>query len=130
MTRTVDQAYWHAYFRTHNEGRFEELVAGFYAPDAVFANPRVQLRGRKQILDFFQSANRDVHIDLRPSSILVQAGVSAVEINAVMRARKDLPGFFIAPLRQGEETSVPMASIYHMTAGLIFRARVYWGRCP
>lgn len=130
MTQTVDQAYWHTYFRAHNEGRFEELVAGFYAPDAVFANPRVQLKGRKEILDFFQSATKDVHIALQPSSILVQAGVSAIELVAVMRARKDLPGFFIAPLREGEETSVPMASIYHMSAGLIFRSRVYWGRCP
>ena len=47
-----------------------------------------------------------------------------------MRARKDLPGFFIAPLKQGEKTSVPMAGLYHMTAGLIFRTRIYWGRCP
>ena len=130
MTRTVDQAYWRDYVRTHNEERFEDLVARFYARDAVFANPRVQLQGRGQILDFLQRANQDVHIDLQPSGVLIQPGVSAVELNAVMRARKDLPGFFIAPLRQGEETSVPMVSVYHMTAGLIFRARVYWGRCP
>lgn len=130
MTRTVDRAYWHAYFSAHNEQRFEDLVTGFYAPDAVYSNPKVQLRGRAQLLDFFQGANRDVRIDLQPSSVLIDPGVTAVELNAVMRARKDLPGFFIAPLKEGAEISVPMAFIYHMTAGLIFRARVYWGRCP
>ena len=58
MTRTVDEAYWRDYFRTHNEGRFEDLVTGFYAGDAVFANPRVQLRGWDQILDFFNARTR------------------------------------------------------------------------
>lgn len=130
MTRTVDQAYWRAYFRTHNAQAFEELVAGFYAPDAVFSNPRAQVRGRAQILEFFQGADRDVHIALDPTSIVINPGVTAVEITASMRARRDLPGFFIVPLKEGAEISLPMAGIYHMTAGYIFRARMYWGRFP
>lgn len=130
MTQAVNETYWRAYFRIHNEERFEDLVTGFYTRDAVFANPKVQLRGRKQLLDFFQGTSSDVHIALEPGSVLVQPGVSAVELNAVMRAKRDLPGFFIAPLKEGEEISVPMAGIYHMTAGQIFRARIYWGRSP
>ena len=130
MTRTVDQAYWQAYFGTHNAQAFEELVARFYAPDAVFSNPRAQVQGRAQILDFFKGANQDVQITLEPTSIVINPGVTAVEITAAMRARRDLPGFFIVPLKEGAEISVPMAGIYHMTAGYIFRARMYWGRFP
>jgi hypothetical protein len=72
MTRDVDETYWHDYFRTHNERRFKELVTGFYAEDALFSNPKAEARGREQIIAFLEGANRDVQIDLLPSSILVQ----------------------------------------------------------
>jgi hypothetical protein len=75
MTRNVDEAYWQDYFRTHNERRFEELVTRFYAEDALF-------------FAFLEGANRDVRIDLLPSSILVKAGVTAIELSASCAPRR------------------------------------------
>jgi hypothetical protein len=130
MTRDVDETYWHDYFRTHNERRFKELVTGFYAEDALFSNPKAEARGREQIIAFLEGANRDVQIDLLPSSILVQPGVTAIELQCVMRAQKNLPDFLLGPMKTGEEASMPMAAVYHMAGDLIARARIYWGRCP
>jgi len=130
MARTVDEAYWQDYFRTHNERRFGDLVRDFYAEDAVFQNPKVMVRGHAQLLDFFEQANRDVHIDLVPRAILIDPGLSAVELNCVMHAAKDLPDFLLGAMEKGDEASMGMASIYHLRGDRIIRARIYWGALP
>lgn len=130
MVRDVDEAYWRDYFETHNARRFKELVSRFYAEDTRFSNPKTDARGRAQLLDFFEGANRDVQIDLLPSSILVKPGVTAVEVERVLHAKTDLPDFLLGPMKAGDKASMPMAAVYHMAGDLIARARIYWGRCP
>ena len=130
MNREVDEAYWRDYFETHNARRFKDLVNRFYAENALFANPKIEARGREQLLTFFVGANQDVQIDLLPGSIFVKPGVTAVEMECVMHAKADLPDFLLGPMKAGEAASMPMASVYHMAGDLIARARIYWGQCP
>jgi hypothetical protein len=48
----VDEKYWNDYFDTHNDRRFDDLVNDFYTEDATFENPKVQVRGRKEIIGY------------------------------------------------------------------------------
>ena len=128
MMRQINEAYWHDYYNTHNNRHFDDLVARFFAEDAVFENPKVRAVGHPQILDFFTHSNQDVHIKLVPHAIIINPGVTATELDCVMQAQRDLPEFLITPLKKGGEVTVRMAAVYHLSEDLISRAGIYWGQ--
>ena len=78
--RVVNESYWKDYYDTHNDRRFEDLVNKFYASDAVFENPKVHVVGREKITDFLKMSNQDVHIELIPRAIVMNASVTAISI--------------------------------------------------
>jgi hypothetical protein len=123
----VDEKYWNDYFETHNEGRFEDLVNDFYSEDATFENPKAQARGRKELIAFLKQANQDVKIELIPQTIVMKPGVTAVEMDCVVHAEKDLPNFLLGPMNKGDTATIGMAAFYHLTDAKITRARIYWG---
>jgi limonene-1,2-epoxide hydrolase len=128
MVRKVDESYWNDYFRTHNEERFDDLVNRFFTEDLVFDNPKTRANGRQELILFLQRTSENVHIDLIPRTIIINAGVTAVELDCVMHARKDMPDFLLGPLKKGDTASMRMAGVYHLTEDRISRASVYWGR--
>ena len=128
MVRKVDESYWNDYFRTHNDGRFDDLVKGFYTEDLTFDNPKTQVNGQEELIRFLEKSSENVHIDLVPRTIVTNAGVTAVELDCVMHARKDLPDFLLGPLKRGDTAKMRMVAVYHLTDDRISRASVYWGR--
>jgi hypothetical protein len=130
MLREIDEKYWNDYYRTHNERRFDDLVIGFFTEDAAFENPKVQLRGREQIISYLKESTQFVRIDLIPGSIVINPGVTAVELDCVIQVEKDLPDFLLGPMKKGGQASMRMAAVYHLVGDLISQASVYWGRCP
>jgi SnoaL-like domain len=128
MVRKVDESYWKDYFTTHNEERFDDLVNRFFTEDLAFDNPKTQANGREELILFLQRSSEHVHIDLIPRTIVINTGVTAVELDCVMHARKDMPDFLLGPLKKGDKASMRMASVYHLTGDRISRSSVYWGR--
>jgi hypothetical protein len=128
MLRKIDEKY--DYYRTHNERRFDDLVNGFFAEDASFENPKMQAKGRQQIIDFLKQSSEFVRINLMPRSIVINPGVTAIELDCVMRAEKDLPDFLLGPMKKGSKANMRMAAFYHLVGDLISQANVYWGQCP
>ena len=128
MIRQVDDVYWKSYFDTHNDRRFDDLVNNFYTDDAVFENPKIQVVGRKQIVDVLKRSNKDVHIALIPRVLIINAGVTATELDCVMHPQRDLPDFLLGPMKKGEEAKMRIAAVYHLTQDRIARARIYWGQ--
>ena len=126
--RDIDETYWHDYYDTHNDRRFDELVNRFFAKDAVFENPKVHAVGHDQITDFFKNSNQDVHIELLPRAIIINPGVTATELDCVIHAQKDMPDFLLGPVKKGGQVTIRMAAVYHMTQDLIARAGIYWGQ--
>ena len=126
--RRIDEKYWNDYFDTHNERRFEDFVNGFFTEDATFENPKIQVRGRKEIIGFLKQTNQDVKIALIPHTIVMKPGVTAVELDCVIHAEKDLPGFLLGPMKKGDQASMGMAAVYHLKEDRIARARIYWGK--
>jgi hypothetical protein len=110
----VDKTYWNDYFDTHNDGRFEDLVNDFYTEDATFGNPKTQVRGRKELIGFLKQAIQDVKIELIPRTIVMNPGVTAVELDCVIHAKQDLPNFLLGPMNTGDTASIGMAAIYHL----------------
>ena len=109
MIRHVDETYWKQYYATHNDRRFDDLVNDFFTPDATFENPKTQTRGREQLIRFFKQSNQSVKIDLIPRSVIVSAGVTAVELDCVMHAEMDMPDFLLGPLKKGSAATMRMA---------------------
>jgi SnoaL-like domain len=130
MMTKVNEKYWNDYYTTHNERRFDDLVTGFFTEDATFENPKVQVSGREQIVGFLKQSSQFVEINLMPSIIIINHGVTAVELDCVMQAEKDLPDFLLGPIKKGSKASMRMAAVYHLAGDRISRASVYWGRCP
>ena len=126
--RQVDEAYWNDYYDTHNRRRFVDLVDNFYAPDAEFENPKVQLKGRDQLIAFFEQANEHVRIELIPRAIVQNDGVTATELDCVLHAEKDMPDFLLGAMKKGGKATMRMAAIYHLSQDRISLARIYWGR--
>lgn len=126
--RQIDENYWNDYFDTHNARRFDDLVNDFYTEDAAFENPKVQVVGRDQLISFLQQTNEDVWIELIPCAIIANTGVTAVELDCVIHAEKDLPDFLFGPMKKGGEVKMRMAAVYHLTQDRISRASIYWGR--
>ena len=124
--RQIDEKYWHDYFKTHNDRRFEDFVNDFYTEDATFENPKIQVRGRKELIDFLKHANQDVKIKLIPQTIVMKPGISAVELDCVIHAEKDLPNFLLGPMNKGDKASIGMAAFYYLEKDRIARARIYW----
>jgi hypothetical protein len=61
-------------------------------------------------------------------AIISNTGVTAVELDCVIHAEKDLPDFLLGPMKKGGEAKVRMAAVYHLTQDRICRASIYWGR--
>jgi SnoaL-like domain len=126
--RQVDEAHWHDYFDTHNSRRFVDLVNNFYTTDATFENPKIQTKGREQLIAFLEQSNEFVRIKLIPHVIISNLGVTAIELDCVMHAEKDLPNFLLGPMKKGGEAKMRQAAIYHLAQDRISQARIYWGR--
>jgi hypothetical protein len=126
--RQVDEAYWHDYFDTHNSRRFVDLVDHFYTTDATFDNPKIQAKGREQLIAFLEQSNEFVRINLVPRVIISNPGVTAIELDCIMHAEKDLPDFLLGPMKKGGEATMRQAAVYHLTQDRISRAGIYWGR--
>ena len=126
--RQVDEAYWQDYFDTHNSRRFGDLVDNFYTADATFENPKIQAKGRKQLVAFLEQSNEFVRIKLIPHVIISNPGVTAIELDCVMHAEKDLPDFLLGPMKKGGEAKMRQAAVYHLVRDRISQARIYWGR--
>jgi hypothetical protein len=126
--RQVDEAYWHDYFDTHNGRHFVDLVDNFYTTDATFENPKIQTKGREQLITFLEQSNEFVRIKLMPRVIISNFGVTAIELDCIMHAEKDLPNFLLGPMKKGGETKMRQAAVYHLTQDRISQARIYWGQ--
>ena len=126
--RRIEENYWKDYFNTHNDRRFDDLVNDFYTEDAVFENPKIQVVGREQLISFLEQSNQDVWIELIPCTIITNTGVTAVELDSVIHAERDLPDFLLGPMKKGGEAKMRMAAVYHLTQDRISRASIYWGR--
>ena len=75
-----------------------------------------------------RQSGQDVHIELVPRAIIIGSGVTATELDCVMRPQKDLPGFLLGPVKKGDEARMRMAAVYHMTQDRISRAGIYRGQ--
>ncbi len=126
--RQVDEAYWHDYFDTHNSRRFVDLVDNFYTTDVTFENPKIQAKGREQLIAFLEQSNEFVRIKLIPRVIISNFGVTAIELDCIMHAEKDLPDFLLGPMKKDGEAKMRQAAVYHLTRDRISQTRVYWGR--
>lgn len=126
--RPVDEAYWHDYFDTHNSRRFGDLVDNFYAADATFENPKVRAVGREQLIAFLEQSNEFVRIKLIPRVIVSNFDVTAIELECIMHAEKDLPDFLLGPMEKGGDAKMLQAAVYHLTEDRISQSRIYWGR--
>jgi SnoaL-like domain len=126
--KRIEENYWKDYFNTHNDRRFDDLVNDFYTKDAVFENPKIQVVGREQLISFLEQSNQDVWIELIPCTIITNTGVTAVELDSVIHAERDLPDFLLGPMKKGGEAKMRMAAVYHLTQDRISRASIYWGR--
>ena len=113
--RQVDESYWKDYFDTHNDRRFDDLVNNFYTEDAAFENPKIQVKGREKLISSLIQSNQDMWIELIPCAIITTTGVTAVELECVIHAEKDLPDFLLGPMKKGGEAKMRMAAIYHLT---------------
>lgn len=126
--RRVDEAYWQDYYDTHNSRRFVDLVDNFYTEDATFENPKIQTKGRKQLVAFLEQSNEFVRIKLIPHVIISNLGVTAIELDCVMHTEKGLPDFLLGPMKKGDEATMRQAAVYHLTQDRISQARIYWGQ--
>jgi hypothetical protein len=126
--RQIDENYWKDYFGTHNDRRFDDLVNDFYTEDAAFENPKIQLKGREQLIRFLKQSNQDVRIELMPRAIITNTGVAVVELDCVMHAEKDLPEFLLGPMRKGGEAKMRMVGVYRLIQDRISGASIYRGR--
>lgn len=126
MTRQVDQNYWNEYFQTYNAKKYDDLVNNFYTDNPTFQNPKYQLAGRRAIADFFQEQHIDVTEKLTPITVIITPEVAALELAAVFSSAKDLPNFYVFPLKSGVEVHMGMSVFYHLEGDRIAHARVYW----
>lgn len=126
MTRKVDKDYWNDYFQTYNAKRYAELVNNFYTENPSFQNPKYRLAGRQAMIDFFTEQHFDVTEVLTPTTVIITPEVAALELDAVFSSTRDLPNFYVFPLKSGMEVKMGMSVFYHLEGDRITRARVYW----
>ncbi|MEJ2673004.1 MAG: nuclear transport factor 2 family protein [Deltaproteobacteria bacterium] len=126
MWRKVDQGYWRKYFETYNAKRYDDLVHDFYAARPTFHNPKFRLEGRQAGADFFKQHHIDVNETLTPITLIITPEVAAVELDSGFYSDKDLPDFYVHPLKRGVEVRMGMAACYHLEGDRIAHARVYW----
>ncbi|RJR33393.1 MAG: nuclear transport factor 2 family protein [Deltaproteobacteria bacterium] len=126
MPREVNRAYWDEYFQTYNQKRYDDLVNYFYTDNPTFQNPKYQLAGRRAIANFFKGQHLEVTEILTPITVIITREVAALELDAVFSSTKDLPQFYVFPLKSGVEVRMGMAAFYHLEGDRIAHARVYW----
>ena len=126
MPREVNREYWDEYFQTYNQKRYNDLVNNFYLASATFQNPKYQIAGREAIAQFFKEHHVDVDENLTPLTVIITSEVAALELDGVLTSKKDLPDFYVTPLKQGVPVRLGMAAFYHLEGDRIAHARVYW----
>jgi hypothetical protein len=126
MAREVNQEYWRQYFETYNRKRYDDLVNNFYLPDATFQNPKYLLTGRQVIARFFQEHHVDVDEKLTPITVIITPEVAGLELDGAFTSQKDLPDFYVMPLKKGVWIKLGMAAFYHLQGDYIAHARIYW----
>lgn len=126
MPREVNREYWDEYFQTYNQKRYDDLVNNFYVAEATFQNPKYRVEGRQAIAEFFKSHHVDLDEELTPLTVIITPEVAALELDGKFSSKKDLPDFYVMPLKQGVPIRMGMAAFYHLEGDHIAHARVYW----
>jgi len=126
MTREVNRKYWQEYFDIYNSKHYDDLVNNFYLADATFQNPKYQIAGREAIARFFQEHHLYVDEAITPLTVIITPEVAGLELDGVLTATKDLPDFYVAPLKQGVPVRLGMAAFYHLQGDRIAQVRIYW----
>lgn len=126
MPRQVDEKFWEEYFSLYNSRQYEKLVNEFYAEDATFQNPKQRFVGRENILKHFSDAHTSVNEELKDTTRIITPDVTAIEIAGSFVADKDMPDYYVRPLKKGEKVEMGMGVFYHFKDGMIARVMVYW----
>jgi len=126
MTREVNREYWQEYFDMYNSKHYDDLVNNFYLADATFQNPKYQITWREAIARFFQEHHLYVDEELTPVTVIITPEVAGLELDGVLSATKDLPDFYVTPMKQGVPVRMGMAAFYHLEGDRIAHVRIYW----
>jgi len=105
---------------------YDDLVNNFYLADATFQNPKYQITGREAIARFFQEHHLYVDEELTPVTVIITPEVAGLELDGVLSATKDLPDFYVTPMKQGVPVRMGMAAFYHLEGDRIAHVRIYW----
>ena len=126
MARTVDTQFWQDYFNAYNSKQYDKLMNEFYAEDAIFQNPKQKFVGREAILKHFQDAHTSVDEKLEEVTRIISPEVTAIELNGYFVAQRDMPDYYVRPLKKGEKQEMGMGVFYHLKGDKIARVMVYW----
>ncbi len=116
--------FFERYYATYNRERPDEL-AHFYADDVVFTSAQGRSTGKEAILQTYRYLIDLFEDRMTPERILVDGDHAAVEITDVFTARKDVPDFMGASLKQGEQLTLKLCGIYTVKDNRITQATLY-----
>ncbi|MGE5721673.1 MAG: nuclear transport factor 2 family protein [Sphingomonadales bacterium] len=95
----------------------------FYTDDCVLELPTLEIAGRQAIVDFYRAMFARVREQLTLHSVVADDDGIAVDVTSTFTAIEDAPDFVVAPLRKGEEVSVPLFVHYALRGGRICRIK-------
>jgi len=126
MAKKVDKRFWNSYFKAYNSRDYERVVNEFYTKDVVFENPKQKFVGGAKVLKHFENAHKGVTENLKPLCHLITPKITAVQLAGTITAEKDMPKYYVAPLKKGKPLKIGMAAFYHMRGDKIKHIYVYW----
>lgn len=113
------------YFEEYNSGDYEKTMKKYYTPDAVFESPDYKLKGRDEIIRFMTESHKGMTEVMQIENMLVDGGLIAVEITAMIRVSEDRPDFHIRPLKKGDSITLEMVAIYGTSDDRISSVKLY-----
>ena len=120
----MDRETMNKYFEIYSTD-YEDAVSTYYTDDIVFEYAGNKYSGKEAVLNYFKSIRDNFNETLVPAYILIEADRVAAEVNAELRAVRDLPDFWGRSFRKGDSLTMTFGIFYHTRQNQIDSVRIY-----
>ncbi|KAF2179968.1 hypothetical protein K469DRAFT_593858 [Zopfia rhizophila CBS 207.26] len=121
-----------AYIKAYNiPNNHDELFKNFYTEDVRLQDGNVDVKGADSLRQALKAAQTGLKEELRIIHYAQKGDIILAELDSALVADRDIPDFFITPLKKSQTTLVRFFASYTIRDGKIAHFRLgYWGNSP
>ncbi|MFA6033139.1 MAG: nuclear transport factor 2 family protein [Myxococcota bacterium] len=125
----MDEATFHEYCRSFNDGDKSKTFDMYYTPDAVFMHPlKGTFTGKAAIVHFWTAGHKGIKEILKPVNLVVENDRIAAEFIIEWHCTEDTE--YLGPRKKGETYYAECAAFYRLQKDRFANVKLYLKETP